>query len=252
LVRGFKVHVSAVDPLATPMVAQTIDIENATYAGRVSNANSTGFTYTRNFLRATDDYSVSLSYISSGTANGVDANGDPILGFKWWNFTFPTLETSGSSAIGDFVAASNGGVNFGGSAGALTAWGVSSALWADPANASGWALRDAVLMPTPVPLGTVTTGFAGNTFAMSVLGGTMPATVDVSTTAQSATLVYQLDRANGIVTVSPIDVTSSSGLSAITTNLIAGVPVKVYGIPQPDGTLRAYVIIYYTGMLPSE
>ena len=29
LVRGFKVHVSVVDPLATPLVAQTIDIETA-------------------------------------------------------------------------------------------------------------------------------------------------------------------------------------------------------------------------------
>ena len=42
LVRGFKVHVSVVDPLATPMVAQTIDIENATYAGRISNAELHG------------------------------------------------------------------------------------------------------------------------------------------------------------------------------------------------------------------
>jgi len=46
LVRGFKVHVSAVDPLATPMVAQTVDIETATYSGGISNATATGFTYT--------------------------------------------------------------------------------------------------------------------------------------------------------------------------------------------------------------
>ncbi len=52
LVRGFKVHVSVVDPLATPMVAQTIDIETAAYSGRISNANDSGFTYTRDFARA--------------------------------------------------------------------------------------------------------------------------------------------------------------------------------------------------------
>jgi hypothetical protein len=46
LVRGFKVHVSAVDPLAVPLVADTIDIETAAYGGNISNASSSGFTYT--------------------------------------------------------------------------------------------------------------------------------------------------------------------------------------------------------------
>jgi hypothetical protein len=251
LVRGFKVHVSVVDPLATPLVAQTIDIETAVYSGRISAANTTGFTYTRQFARATDDYSVTLDYISSATANGIDASGNPIMGFKWWDFTFPTLVTSGANAIPEFVAATNGGVNFGGTVGALTAWGVSEATWGDMANPGGWSLRDAVLLPTPVPLGVVTTAFAGNSFAMTVLGGTMPATVDVSTTAQSATLVYQIDRSNGVLTISPVDVTTSSGLAAITAGLVAGAPVKVYGVPQADGTLKAYVLAYFTGMLPS-
>jgi len=251
LVRGFKVHASVVDPLATPLVAQTIDIETAAYSGRISAANATGFTYTRQFARATDDYSVTLDYISSGTANGTDVSGNAIMGFKWWDFTFPTLITSGANAIPAFVAATNGGVNFGGTVGALTAWGVSEATWGDMANPSGWSLRDAVLLPTPVPLGVVTTAFVGNSFAMAVLGGTMPATVDVSTTAQSATLVYQVDRSNGVITVSPIDVTTSSGLAAITAGLVAGAPVKVYGVPQADGTLKGYVLAYFTGMLPS-
>ena len=250
LVRGFKVHVSVVDPLATPLVAQSIDIETAAYSGRISAANPTGFTYTRQFARATDDYSVTLDYISSGTANGTDAGGNPIMGFKWWDFTFPTLITSGANAIPEFVAATNGGVSFGGTVGALTAWGVSAATWGDMTNPAGWSLRDAVLIPTPVPLGVVTTAFGGNSFAMTVLGGTMPAAVDVSTTAQSATLVYQVDRSNGVITVSPIDVTTSSGLAAITAALVAGTPVKVYGVPQA-GSLKAYVLVYFTGMVPS-
>ena len=174
------------------------------------------------------------------------------MGFKWWDFTYPTLVSSGTGAVPAFVAATDGGVNFGGSVGALTAWGVSAATWADAANPSGWSLRNAILMPTPVPLGTVTTGFSGSTFAMGVLGGALPVTVDVSSTSQSATLVYQIDRSSGVVTISPIDVTSASGLAAVTTNLIAGVPVKVYGIPQPDGSLRAYVLVYFTGTPPSE
>ena len=251
LVRGFKVHVSVVDPLSTPMVAQAIDIETAAYSGRISAANTTGFTYSRQFARATDDYSVTLDYISSGTANGTDASGNPIKGFKWWDFTFPTLITSGTNAIPQFVAATNGGVKFGGTVGTLTAWGVSGATWGDTANPAGWSLRDAVLVPTPVPVGVVTTAFAGNSFAMTVLGGTLPVTVDVSTTAQSATLVYQIDRSNGVITISPIDVTTSSGLAAITAGLVAGAPVKVFGVPQADGTLKAYVLAYFTGTLPS-
>lgn len=249
LVRGFKVHVSVVDPLATPLVAQTIDIETAAYAGRISAANTTDFTYTRQFATASDDYAVTLDYINAASANGLDASGNPIVGFKWWNFTYPTLLTSGSDAIAGFFAATNGGVGFGGSVGNVTAWGVSGARWADMSNPTGWSLADAVLMPTPVPLGTVTTAFAGNAFAMSVAGGTIPATVDVSTTAGSATLAYQVDRSNGVITVSPIDITTSSGLAALTNGLTSGALVKVYGVPQA-GSLKAYVLVYYTGTAP--
>jgi hypothetical protein len=31
-----------------------------------------------------------------------------------------------------------------------------------------------------------------------------------------------------------------------------GAPVKVYGIPQDDSTLKAYAIAYFTGTLPSN
>ena len=250
LVRGFKVHVSAVDPLASPMVAQSIDIERAAYSGRISAADTTGFTYTRQFPMAGDDYTVTRTYIAAATAN-TDPSGHAVNGFLWWDLTLPTLATTGSSAVADFVAATNGGVNFGGSVGALTAWGVSGATWGDPANPSGWSLRNAVLLPTPVPLGVVTTAFTGNTFAMAVTGGTMPATVDVSTTMQSATLVYQVDRSGGTVTVTPVDASSAAGQAALSAGLIAGAPVKVFGVPLPDGTLKAYVLVYFTGMLPS-
>jgi hypothetical protein len=251
LVRGFKVHVSPADAHATPLVAQSIDIETAAYSGRISGATNTGFTYNRQFARATDDYTVTLDYISGATAN-IDPSGNSVMGFLWWDFTLPTLATEGMNAVTAFVAATNGGVNFGGTVGAQTAWGLSAATWGDTANPSGWSLRNAVLIPTPVPLGAVTTAFAGNSFAMTVLGGspTMPAKVDVSTTAQSATLVYQVDRSNGIITISPIDVTTSSGLAAITAGLVAGTPVKVFGVPQA-GSLKAYVLVFFTGMLPS-
>jgi hypothetical protein len=79
-----------------------------------------------------------------------------------------------------------------------------------------------------------------------------PATVAVSTVAGSATLVYQIDRSNGVVTISPVDVTTSAGLQTLTNGLSAGTAVKVYGIPQPDGTLKSYVIDYFTGMSPGS
>jgi hypothetical protein len=77
---------------------------------------------------------------------------------------------------------------------------------------------------------------------MNIPGGTMSATVDVGTTAGSATLVYQVDRSNGVVTISAVDVTTGAGLQTLSNGLAAGTPVKVYGIPQPDGTLKSYVI----------
>jgi hypothetical protein len=103
----------------------------------------------------------------------------------------------------------------------------------------------------------VSTAFAANTFAISAAGGMQPVTVDVSTTMASATLVYQVDRSNGVITVSPIDITTPAGLTTIGAGLSAGAPVKVFGVPQPPvapattGTLRAYVIVYYTGTMPS-
>jgi hypothetical protein len=251
MVRGFKIHASVVDPLAVPMVAQTIDIETAVYDGRISASDSTGFTFVRRFVTAADDYTRTLTYISNSSANGRDATGNPVTGFKWWNFAYPTLVTSGANAINDFVSATNGGVNFGGTAGAVSAWGASYARWNDPVNANGWSAPVAILVPTPLPLGTVASAFANTSFDMSVPGGTNAVTVKVGTTTGSATLVYQVDRSNGVVTVSPIDVTTSAGMAALTSGLTAGTVVKTYAVPQADGTLKAYALTYFTGNRPA-
>ena len=251
LVRGFKVHASVVDPLATPLVAQTIDIETADYDGKISAANSTGFTYTRRFATLADNYNVTLPYIASTSANGKDSNGAAITGFKWWNFAFPTLVDSGANATSDFTAAVNGAVNFGGTAGSINAWGASSVRWGDAANVNGWSAPWVILAPTPLPLGTVATGLVNNanssSFSMTVPNGTQAATINLSTVSGSATLVYQVDRTGGVVTISPVDITTSAGLTAVTNGLTAGTLVKAYGVPQPDGTVKAYVLSYYTG-----
>jgi hypothetical protein len=250
LVRGFKVHASVVDPLATPLVAQSIDIETASYSGLISLANATSFTYTHDYPHAADDYVMALDYIAPSSANGVDSSGNPIMGFKYWNFAFPTLLTDGSMAITDFIAATNGTVSFGGPAPPISVVGLSAASWADPANPTGWSAPWTVLLPVPVPLASVATGVASNAFSIAVANGTQPVIVDFSNTGGSATLVYQVDRSGGILTVSPVDIATAGGMTTFTDNLTAGTPVKVFGIAQADGTLKAYVVIYYTGMAP--
>ena len=252
LVRGFKVHASVVDPLATPLVAQSIDIETAVYDGKISAPDTTGFTLTRLFRMAKDDYVYTLEYIADATPNGTDDSGNAITGFKWWNFAYPTILTSGASAIADFVSSTDGSVNFGGSVGTVPSRGISFATWNDPANPNGWAAAASILTPSTLPLGFVVTGLANGSFTMSVIGGANAATVDVSSMSGSATLVYQVDCTAGIVTVSPIDITTGSGLATLTAGLAAGAPVKVYGVPQADGTLKAYVLTYFTGQAPAQ
>jgi hypothetical protein len=247
LVRGFKVHASVVDPLANPLVADSIDIETAVYDSKISAAGATGFTMSHAFSTTGDNYSHTLGYIASTTANGKDAKGNAISGFKWWDEAFPTLLNSGSTAISGFQSAAGSSINFGGTVGILSAYGATYAVWGDPANASGWSAPWVVLSPIPVPLGIVATGVVNGGFAMSVPGGTKSVAINLSTTVGSATLVYQVDRTAGVVTVNPVDITTSTGLTNLTSHLVVGVPVKVSGAPNPDGSLRAYVITYYTG-----
>lgn len=255
-VRGFKVQVSVVDPLASSLVAQSVEIETAAYSGRISNAlaDGTGFTYTHDFPTSSDDYTETLDYISSGTANGTDAGGNAIQGFKWWDFAYPTEVTDGANAISEFSSAVGGGSAGGFSFAGLNlyAWGLSDARWGDPANPSGWALPWTILMPTRLPRATVDTGLANDSFTMTPSGGTAPGTVDIDTASGSATLVYQVDNSNGTVSVSPIDITTSSGLDTLSAALVAGTAVKVYGTPQSDGTFKAYVLLYFTNTEPAD
>lgn len=255
LVRGFKVHVSVVDPLASTLVAQTVDIEIAKFDGTISAPTSTSFVDTRNFVHTADNYTVTLPYISATTPNGTDGSGNQVTGFKWWYFAFPTLVDTGATAVSDFVNATNDSVNFGGTVGALPVWGASAATWADTANPTGWAARWTIIAPTPVPLGTVGSQFvttsSGGAFGLNVPGGTNTVTVNLSNVSGSATLVYQVDRSGMMVTVTPQDLTNPTVFSNVASHLINGTPVKVFGVPQADHTIKAYVVFYYTGSMPS-
>jgi hypothetical protein len=85
---------------------------------------------------------------------------------------------------------------------------------------------------------------------MTVVGGVTPAVVDVSTTSGSATLVYQVERSGNVVTVTAIDVSTASGMASLSAGLAVGAKVKVYGIPQVNGSLSAYVLAYFGGTEP--
>ena len=148
LERGFKVHVTPVDATAVPLVAAAVDIEAAPFEGRISNVTGAGFSLTNLFPTLSDDYSVTLSYIDAATPNGSDPiSGMPITGFKYWDFAYPTLVTSGSGAVASFGAATGGTVAFGGTAGTYYARGLSYTTWGNASNVDGWSAIDAIRFP---------------------------------------------------------------------------------------------------------
>jgi hypothetical protein len=260
--RGFKVNVT-IDPLsaATPPVAQSVEIDVARYDGAITSPTTTDFDYTRNFAMADarggkDSYHGALGYISSGSANLTPA-GAAVSGFYWWDFGFPTQPDTGSNAVSDFVSATTGASSFGGLVGSLRPAGLSNATWNDAAASDTWSALWTVLVPTPAPLGIIATPFASSTdsFTYTVPLPTaapanspavVPVTVDLTATSGSATLVYQVDRQGGIITVTPQDISNASVLATVGANLVANVPVKVFGVPQVNGSIKAYALFYYT------
>jgi hypothetical protein len=65
-------------------------------------------------------------------------------------------------------------------------------------------------------------------------------------------LVYQLDYSNGVATISPVDITTATGLMTLTDGLAVGTKVKISAIAQSDGTLKAYVVTYFTNTTPAS
>lgn len=82
---------------------------------------------------------------------------------------------------------------------------------------------------------------------VTVPGGSNAVTVNLTTTSASATLVYQVDWSNNIITVIPVDISTSAGQTTLAANLLTGTPVKIFGTPQADGTIKCYVLFYFTG-----
>jgi hypothetical protein len=114
-----------------------------------------------------------------------------------------------------------------------------------------------VLLPTPAPLGLISSAFStsSDSFMYSVPLPTAAPTntpaaqavpVYLSVTSGSATLVYQVDRQGNVITITPQDISNPTTLTTVAGKLTANVPVKVFGVPQPDGSIRAYTLLYYT------
>lgn len=262
LARGFKVNVTT-DPLSTakPPVALTVEIDTARYDGSIGSPTTTQFSYlNRIFADADgrggkDDYSGAINYATGPT---VDQEGDADPnGFYWWNFAFPTLEDNKSTAVADFVSATDGSVNFGGAIGALKPQGLSNATWNDPAAADSWAAQWTVLTPVGAPVGAIASAFSSSTnsftYTAPLLGSgsnSTPAanqvTVDLATASGSATLVYQVDRQNNVITITPQDISNPTTLATVAGELLAKTPVKVFGMPQIDGSIKAYTLFFYT------
>ena len=268
LARGFKVKITPVDVTATPMHAATVDIETAPYQGTINNVTQSAFNLNASYPTKSDNYVANLAYLSNSTANGTDPQtGTAITGFKYWNYAYPSIVTftnGSTNAITNFIAAtsgSNGGaISFGGTTPVYNATALSYAVWGNTANTAGWSAPFAILMPQTIPHTSVATPLVAvsnssnsYTFGINATGGTNPVTVDVSSAPGSAALVYQVDRNGDQVTVSPIDISTSAGITALTNGLsTAGTVVQVTGVPKSDGTIAAYMIKYYTGPAPGK
>lgn len=247
LVRGFKVRVTPRNPNSSQMLAQSIDIESAQFSGAISNTTLTGFTYTSQFSRSSDNYTLALGYISPSTPNGTAADGTSITGYAYWNFAYPSEVVYGDQTAADFRLATTGSV---------TAYGVSLATWNDPATPSAWGLRSTTLMPAPLGLAAVTTGLVNSgytsSFSVTPVGASAPVTVQLIRASGSAPLVYQTHRDHGDVTMTPIDITTPSGLSQLTEALQPGTYVNVFALPKSSGVVQAYTLLYYTGIAPRQ
>jgi Domain of unknown function (DUF4382)/Domain of unknown function (DUF5666) len=257
--RGFKVHVTT--DVANSSLARLVEIEAAAFSGRIANATASQFDVMADFRHQADGYAVTLPYVATSTVTDVIAGLNPVSGFSYWNFAYPTQviysqpatsTTAAVDAVTQFLLATNGSVGFGGMWGPLYARGETQAIWGDPNNPTGWSAPWVELRPTRVPTAWVSTTVSGNEFGISAPGGAVPLTVTFDTTPGSATLVYEVQRTHDAISLTAPDISTALGLSTMTSALALNTPVRISGIPQADGTLKAYAITYFTGTHPTN
>lgn len=217
--RGFKVSVTVADPLATPLLATSVNVQRASDYGQVdasSSASSLVFDHPWAPTWAQSAY----SYASP---------------FTWWYFAQPTQTSTDVNAFAAALAGAQG-VRVNGY----------SELNRDAANTQ-WLAGSAVVVPAALPAAPVWATITSS-FAPTATGGTMqitytdPATsavvtrtITLSSAASGQTLVAKAVDQSGVYTVT---LDGPSNWAADLTSSVHAVRVSV--VPQADGTLAAY------------
>jgi len=214
LARGFKVHVTVVDPLATPMHAASVDIHRGVFEGDITAADASSFTYSKAFLADSTTDTRTVGYDT---------------GFSWWNFTFPTTASTDKTAFIAKAVPATG----------PHSRGISTLNWVN----NSWAAKVAVFLPSQLSSTpqTISSAYGSGTMSVDYTpdGTSTPATlaVKLNTAAGSMPLVTEFSKSGMIVSVTPLT-TESQWISKLT----AGAKVRVYGIPDGTGKLDAYYI----------
>jgi hypothetical protein len=224
--RGFKVQVTA-NALTTPMTATDVDIQRAVYDGAITAANANTFTVVKALYGVTNTYTV-----------GYDPN------FLWWNFAFPTVNSTSVSLFDAQATATAGNV-----AAPIIADGTTSLNWLGGTTA--WDSVNMIFEPAAIStaIQTVSTSYASGSMGLNytayLSNGTAlpntPVAVNLDTTVGSQPVVTLYSRGTNNVTVQSL--TSDQWA----TYLVQGAKVRVYGIPNASttnaaDTLNAYVI----------
>jgi hypothetical protein len=217
---GFKVQVQVKDPLATPMHAQSVNIQRAVDGGRISAASTSSFTY----QHATGDRT--HAYDSA---------------FAWWYVGFPGMTSTSVSAFSS--ACSGMGMGMMGTISPdLMPRGMSDLVW--NGGASAWDAGNAIFMPVALPQGTISTSYNGGQLGFTFVdttAATQTVTVTLNTTVGMQPAVLEVAKQSGVVTVSSIEA------AAWTTKLVSPANARVAVVPKPDGSFAAYAVVIFTG-----
>ena len=218
--RYFKVNLT-VNPLVTPPMAATVDIQRAVFEGQISAPSATGFTYTKNWA----DLTQSVHTLGFDTT------------FSFWDFTFPGLASTNIAAgTPNFVNEASGTIAVG--AATFMPYGSSSLNWVS----SAWQADNAIFLPIELSAKVQTVvSFDATTGNLVVTpnGATTNVTVTLDATAQEQPLVTTFTKQGGVVTVATQ--TAANWASVLT----PGAKIRAYGVPDGSGNLKGYYVNIY-------